>query len=304
MVEVPDEIKKLFSSENPVFSGGFSLALVAVGAQALRSSYRTFFNIAKRNLLVTLEITSKDRSYPWVLQWLAAQGKNRPQHLSVDTIFKSAKTATGISREKLSFDLVPGPGHHFLTYQQNLLYIERVREQQIMDLNSGKPFEKILFTAFGRNTAIFDQILHESYKFSQKTEENTTIIYTNWGTEWRQFGLPRRKRILSSVVLDENVGEKILEDIEEWIESSSWYYNRGIPYRRGYLLHGPPGSGKSSFIFALAGHLGLNICILNLAERGLTDDRLAQALSCVPPHVILFNYYQFFFLIISFFAIF
>lgn len=54
---------------------------------------------------------------------------------------------------------------------------------------------------------------------------------------------------------------------------------------RGYLLHGPPGSGKSSFIMALAGRLGYNICILNLSERGLTDDRLALALSNIPPQV-------------------
>jgi chaperone BCS1 len=51
-------------------------------------------------------------------------------------------------------------------------------------------------------------------------------------------------------------------------------------------LHGPPGSGKSSFIMALAGRLGYNICILNLTERGLTDDRLALALSNIPPQVM------------------
>ena len=39
------------------------------------------------------------------------------------------------------------------------------------------------------------------------------------------------------------------------------------------------------FIMALAGKIGYNICILNLAERGLTDDRLALALSTVPPQV-------------------
>ena len=36
---------------------------------------------------------------------------------------------------------------------------------------------------------------------------------------------------------------------------------------------------------ALAGQLGYNICVLNLAERGLTDDRLALALSAIPPQV-------------------
>lgn len=46
-------------------------------------------------------------------------------------------------------------------------------------------------------------------------------------------------------------------------------------------------TGKTSFITALAGRLGYNICILNLAERGLTDDRLALALSVVPPQSIV-----------------
>jgi mitochondrial chaperone BCS1 len=62
---------------------------------------------------------------------------------------------------------------------------------------------------------------------------------------------------------------------------------QGIPYRRGYLLYGPPGSGKSSFIQALAGTLEYNICILNLSERGLTDDRLNHLLSNVPERSIM-----------------
>jgi DNA replication protein DnaC len=47
----------------------------------------------------------------------------------------------------------------------------------------------------------------------------------------------------------------------------------GIPYRRGYLLYGPPGSGKSSYIQALAG---------SLSERGLGDDKLNHLLSNAP----------------------
>lgn len=61
----------------------------------------------------------------------------------------------------------------------------------------------------------------------------------------------------------------------------------GIPYRRGYLLHGPPGSGKSSFIQALAGSLEYNICVLNLSERGLTDDKLNHLLANAPERTII-----------------
>ena len=61
----------------------------------------------------------------------------------------------------------------------------------------------------------------------------------------------------------------------------------GIPYRRGYLLYGPPGSGKSSFIQALAGSLGYDICLLNLSERGLADDKLFHLLSNAPERSII-----------------
>jgi len=64
-------------------------------------------------------------------------------------------------------------------------------------------------------------------------------------------------------------------------------YLSGIPYRRGYLLHGPPGCGKSSFITALAGELEFGICVLNLSERGLTDDRLNHLLSVAPQQSII-----------------
>lgn len=64
-------------------------------------------------------------------------------------------------------------------------------------------------------------------------------------------------------------------------------YILGIPYRRGYLLHGPPGCGKSSYITALAGELERGICVLNLSERGLTDDRLNHLLAVAPQQTII-----------------
>ena len=78
-------------------------------------------------------------------------------------------------------------------------------------------------------------------------------MYIPAGAEWRPFGHPRKRRPISSVTLDQNLSEFILQDIKEFISTPAWYNDRGIPYRRGYLLHGPPGCGKSSFITALAG---------------------------------------------------
>lgn len=66
--------------------------------------------------------------------------------------------------------------------------------------------------------------------------EGKTIMYTALGSEWRPFGHPRRRRPISSVVLDDGISERILNDCEEFISNPSWYTDRGIPYRRGKYL--------------------------------------------------------------------
>ena len=76
------------------------------------------------------------------------------------------------------------------------------------------------------------------------------------------LSLPRRKRPLNSVVLDGDLAHRILDDVREFKDNHQWYFDRGIPYRRGYLLHGPPGCGKSSFITALAGEWASPLSLL------------------------------------------
>ena len=114
-----------------------------------------------------------------------------------------------------------------------------------------------------------------------------TIMYVAMGHEWRQFGHPKKQRPLDSVVLDTGITDRLVKDCQEFIENVSWYSDRGIPYRRGYLLHGPPGCGKSSFITALAGHLDRGICVLNLSDRLLSDDRLNHLLAIAPQQTII-----------------
>ena len=64
-----------------------------------------------------------------------------------------------------------------------------------------------------------------------------------------------------------------------------WYAKRGIPYRRGYLLYGPPGCGKTTFVTALAGALKRSICVLTLASKqyvwGLGAGRVRFGCACV-----------------------
>ena len=157
----------------------------------------------------------------------------------------------------------------------------------MLDLHTGTPWETVTLTSLGWRRELFFEILAEAQKMALSREEGKTVMYIPMGAEWRQFGFPRKRRPLDSVILANGVAEKILADIRDFIYSPKWYMDRGIPYRRGYLLHGPPGCGKTSFIQVLAGELEYSICVMNLSDRSLSDDRLNHLMSIAPQQSII-----------------
>ncbi|KAI9349685.1 P-loop containing nucleoside triphosphate hydrolase protein [Obelidium mucronatum] len=167
------------------------------------------------------------------------------------------------------------------------MLVERTRDRAIADLQTGRPFETVVVTALARDKGVLLDILEDAKNAALAEEEGKTVVYTSYGPEWRPFGAPRRRRAIESVVLDDGLSDHLVKDVQAFLENGSWYHERGIPYRRGYLLYGPPGSGKTSFIQALAGHLDYNICVMNLSERGMTDDRLAHLLTNAPPRSLI-----------------
>lgn len=241
----------LFSNitSNPYFSAGFGLIGVGAALTVFRQGLNLGAAYVQRRLLVTLEIPSKDKSYLWFLQWMAQQSpKRRMQHLAVETSYKQHDNGSITT----TFGLVPGPGIHYFRWHGAWMKVQRQRDGKMMDLTTGSPWETITITTLSRDRHVFTELLQEAQAMALKKQEGKTVIYTSYGHEWRPFGMPRRRRMLESVILDAGIKERIVDDVKAFIGNGKWYNERGIPYRRGYLLYGPPGSGKSSFIQALA----------------------------------------------------
>lgn len=270
-------------SDNPYFGAGFGLFGVGAGAAVLKKMLQGGMILFRRHYMITLEVPCRDKSYQWLLQWITEKGARQTQHLSVETSFEQKDTG----QVRTKYDFIPSVGTHLFRYQGNWIRVERTREQQTLDLHMGIPWETVTLTAFGKNKGMFFSILEDARQMALRQHEGKTIMYTAMGAEWRQFGHPRKRRPLNSVILDTGIAERILGDVKDFIGNPSWYGSRGIPYRRGYLLYGPPGCGKSSFITALAGELEHSICVLNLSDRGLTDDRLNHLLSLAPQQSII-----------------
>lgn len=205
------------------------------------------------------------------------------RHLSIQT--SNTNLPGGIA--ETAFSLVPGPGRHFLLYKNAFIAVNRQRDSKMFDSRSSEPFETVTLTTLYAHREIFETLFAEAHDLAKHEKEGKTTIFTSRMTEWQQFGHPKRKRPLDSVVLETGVKENIVNDVRNFLSARNWYLDRGIPYRRGYLLYGPPGTGKSSFIEALAGELDFNIAMLHLSQRGLTDDLLYHLLSVVPPRTIV-----------------
>ncbi|WVF70778.1 hypothetical protein IAT40_005572 [Kwoniella sp. CBS 6097] len=281
-------------ADNPYFSAGAGLMGIGVVLTVFRRGMTLGTTFAQRRLLVSLEIPSKDRAYPWFLEWMAAnsaqqagKGKRpmgfRSHELAVETTYKQHENGSS----EAVFNLVPGPGTHYFKYQGTWFQVKRERDAKLMDLHSGSPWETLTLTTLSAYRGLFSSLLTEARALAEASTEGKTVVYTAWGVEWRPFGKPRARREMGSVVLAGGVSERIEHDLRSFLGRGKWYAERGIPYRRGYLLHGPPGSGKTSYIQALAGSLQYNICLLNLAERGLTDDKLNHLLGLVPERSII-----------------
>ncbi|TEB18258.1 P-loop containing nucleoside triphosphate hydrolase protein [Coprinellus micaceus] len=102
-----------------------------------------------------------------------------------------------------------------------------------------------------------------------------------WCIQWTRYGpvmtwnnvKRKNRRPMESIILAEGVLDSITKDAREFINMEEWYLDAGIPHRRGYLLHGPPGTGKTSTIYALAGELGMEIYSLSLASNFVDDNQ-------------------------------
>jgi chaperone BCS1 len=166
--------------------------------------------------------------------------------------------------------LVPGPGLHPIKWLEKRLMINIAMEAPPQGSYNGDKKQTVNVQVYGRKGRDTLQALLD-HLIAMNVSRKGMRIYANQGPRWEEVTLVEDPRPLSSLVFPDGFFEGIRRDLEKFMDSKDEYRKRGLPWRRGYLFSGVPGTGKSSLIEAIAGHLEMNVYLMSIKGAGERD---------------------------------
>ena len=269
--------------ENEVFVGMVGMSVALSLLYTLRSLPGKLLAAGKFLFTTHVTVTNDSSVFPWLCEWFAqSDHMQRSRRLRlVEKPMTERRGPGGLDNDQATWALIASKGKHVF-WRGGMPF---VYEHEI-DTNASKGkdlTESVSITTLGRNRAPILRIIDEARALM--VDQNDRIPVFVWKGWWHKID-NKKIRDLATVVADREVKSALVDDLEWFYRHRDWYERRGIPYRRGYLLSGPPGTGKTSLITALAGVFERPLFIVNLAAvRG--DDDLLDAFWSVPPRGIL-----------------
>jgi chaperone BCS1 len=283
-------------AHNPILTGGAALGLAGTMIASLRNVPIQLWSFGQRKFIYSLEFEGemlrvlKDEILPKHSKnhnfLTAALGveNNESKINTVSGVAYTIENFATATTTKYCIDYTFAPGNHFIWLNQMPVWLTRTKEKKD---NSSEFTERLYVSTLVAFKKKLDNFLNKEIVAplnSLRDKHNVNI----WSAEYSWlFHQSIPKRSLDSIILEENIKNNIVNDLQEFIKSEKWYFDRGIPYHRGYLLYGPPGNGKSSLIQTIAGYFNYDIYVINLAANGLNDSKLMAALSRITEGILL-----------------
>jgi hypothetical protein len=277
-----------------LLGGGGRLGTIiqAVGlAVDLYTRSRAAYDRWQQERTYALQVSSHDDLYPEIHRWLLARMPERDRRSLTATT--SDRSHLGQSVGPSGEDQPPASVRYLydgaatvrIALQGQPIDVSISRDERPSPGKWAKPDDHIVFTAHSV----------EGQRAVMGTIEQLAREQTTSGDPWLYVAAPwggwnRTARIgmrdPSTVVLAPGLMERLSADLATFLESEARYARIGAPWHRGYLLHGPSGTGKSSTVQAIASAHRLDVYYLPLGDLD-SNTNLAQLVAGIKGRSVL-----------------
>ena len=171
--------------------------------------------------------------------------------------------AFGAKNDKISF-----------TYKDEEFNIEVLVRRELAALERGVERFYVFFVVTFNNMKLFEELglvikeWHTKFLDDKIRKQDKILIYTNDEMCFRRTS-KKPMRSLDSILLPEDDMSGVIDKITNFIkpETRKLYERLGKNYKLIILFHGLPGTGKTSFIHAIASHFGRDIAVYTHDKR-------------------------------------
>ncbi|KAG8391339.1 hypothetical protein BUALT_Bualt01G0177600 [Buddleja alternifolia] len=105
----------------------------------------------------------------------------------------------------------------------------------------------------------------EFERFSRERRLFTNNGHGSYESGWSSVPF-RHPSTFETLALEPDLKKQLVDDLTAFGDGKEFYQKIGRAWKRGYLLYGPPGSGKSSLIAAMANFLRYDVYDLELSK--------------------------------------
>lgn len=218
--------------------------------------FNFIYNFSTKFFYYELEICSSDINFIKFNNWMI---KNK-QHIYFQRKFKDSMVFTydnGADEDGGSDAPRTSLSAGYQTVYINptnlpFMSVTRTKDQDKKSIR--EQMEVLLFRLF----TFRKENIQNFYDIVMNNEKNDgPKVYNATNGYWQECGVP--KVVLAP--LDEATNY-LIADIDRFLKKKEEYLKRGIPYKRGYLLWGSPGTGKSSTIAYIAHKFNINVYLI------------------------------------------
>lgn len=285
------ELIKTTLNGNQFLSGGIILGFLASILYPLKTLPYKIYSKVKYHFNYTVFIDEVDDAYSIFTEWFRENYPNKFKNIEIrfrkDIADPDYTVNSDFVKKQYKIWKFQNVDNNFIWYNSRIIWISKNRKT----LDGAKNIQNLFHNSYSISglfaKSAIESLCDELLKMKIEKEGGSEIsIYMN---DYNSLLSTNFKVIkdMDNVFFSDK--EEYLKDLNSFISNRDFYNDRGIKYKRGYLLYGPGGTGKTSLAGATAKYLNYDLYIINIGDLSSDNDFIFMSSRIPKKSVVLFE---------------